>query len=47
MYIFISLFYITQGDSVQICQGDKTWSGTQAVCAGKTFLSCFLVIFNN
>ncbi|XP_067257601.1 sushi, von Willebrand factor type A, EGF and pentraxin domain-containing protein 1 isoform X4 [Chanodichthys erythropterus] len=22
-----------QGDSVQICQGDKTWSGTQAVCA--------------
>lgn len=33
----VFLFVVIQGDSVQTCQSDKTWGGTQPVCAGKTF----------
>lgn len=30
-----TLVFLPQGDSVQTCQGDRTWSGTQPECVGR------------
>lgn len=29
---------VSQGDSVQTCRGDRTWSGTRPVCLGRLAL---------
>ncbi|XP_058479498.1 sushi, von Willebrand factor type A, EGF and pentraxin domain-containing protein 1 isoform X3 [Solea solea] len=35
MYSCLPGFYM-KGDSIQTCQGDRTWSGTQPVCVAQT-----------
>lgn len=32
------MFHLLQGDSIQTCQGDGTWSGAQPVCVGRFVL---------
>lgn len=39
--LFLHGLSVSQGDSVQTCQGDRTWSGTHPVCIG--MLSCDFV----
>lgn len=39
--LLLHILSVSQGDSVQTCQGDRTWSGTRPVCIG--MLSCDFV----